>query len=324
MANIPPTILIIGGVLLLLMIVGVGFSISREKSLVDERLESYMGGQDYDELEFGSSDDKEKTGVITAMANKMAERSSKSEKINEMLEMADMKLKAGEYYLMVIIASLGLGVLAWFLYGQYAALAGLVGGSMIPKMVVKKTQSKRFQNFNDQLADMLNLMVNGLRAGFSTMQALEAVSKELPAPISTEFKRVVMEIQLGITMEDAFENLLMRIPSEDLDLCITAINVQREVGGNLAEVLETISHTVRERVKIKGDIKTLTSQVVYSGRFLSMMPVILSFLLWAINPSYMGEFFLKPKICGYGLLACGGMMIFTGYTVMGKIADIEV
>ena len=118
--------------------------------------------------------------------------------------------------------------------------------------------------FNDQLADMLNLMVNGLRAGYSTMQAMEAVSKELPAPICDEFRRVVQEMQLGVPMEHALDNLLRRIPSDDLDLVVTAINVQREVGGNLAEILDTISYTIRERVRIKGEIATLTAQGMLS------------------------------------------------------------
>ena len=106
---------------------------------------------------------------------------------------------------------------------------------------MKNLQAKRLLKFDDQLPDMLNLMVNGLRAGYSTMQAMEAVSKELPPPICDEFRRVVQEMQLGVSMEKALDNLLRRIPSDDLDLVITAINVQREVGGNLAEILDTIS-----------------------------------------------------------------------------------
>ena len=102
---------------------------------------------------------------------------------------------------------------------------------------------------------------------------MEAVSRELPAPISDEFHRVVQEIQLGIPTEKALDNLCRRIPSDDLDLVVTAMNVQREVGGNLAEILDTISHTIRERVRIKGEIRVLTSQVMYSGKFLAMMPL---------------------------------------------------
>jgi tight adherence protein B len=175
---------------------------------------------------------------------------------------------------------------------------------------------------------MLNLMVNGLRAGYSTMQAMEAVSKELPAPICDEFRRVVQEMQLGVSMQAALENLLRRIPSEDLDLVITAINVQREVGGNLAEILDTISYTIRERVRIKGEIRVLTTQVMYSGRFLSMMPLFVMGILYLLNREYMMEYF-KPENnanipCGYIALACAATLIMIGYVVMNKIGDIEV
>jgi tight adherence protein B len=145
---------------------------------------------------------------------------------------------------------------------------------------MSRASSPALVRFNEQLGDMLNLMVNGLRAGYSTMQAMEAVSKELPAPICDEFRRVVQEMQLGVSMQQSLDNLLRRIPSEDLDLVITAINVQREVGGNLAEILDTISYTIRERVRIKGEIRVLTTQVMYSGRFLSMMPIFVMGILY--------------------------------------------
>ena len=196
---------------------------------------------------------------------------------------------------------------------------------MLPRFYVRRQQSQRLTRFNDQLADMLNLMVNGLRAGYSTMQAMEAVSRELPAPISDEFRRVVQEMQLGITMERALENLLRRIPSEDLDLVVAAMNVQREVGGNLAEILDTISHTIRERVRIKGEIRVLTSQVMYSGRFLSMMPLFIFGALWVLNRPYMMQFFNpETRIVGIVALVIAGMMILAGYFVMRKISSIEV
>jgi len=176
---------------------------------------------------------------------------------------------------------------------------------------------------------MLNLMVNGLRAGYSVMQALEAVSRELPAPISDEFRRVVQEMQIGISMEKALENLLRRIPSEDLDFVVTAVNVQREVGGNLAEILDTISFTIRERVRIKGEIRIMTAQVRTSGAVLSLIPVFLGVALWFISPEYIGTFFaVSPStpqpICGISAVGTIVGMIVAGYFVMQKIADIEV
>ncbi len=176
---------------------------------------------------------------------------------------------------------------------------------------------------------MLNLMVNGLRAGYSTMQAMEAVSRELPAPISDEFHRVVQEMQIGIPMEKALDNLLRRIPSDDLDFVITAINVQREVGGNLSEILDTISFTIRERVRIKGEIRVMTAQVRTSATVLSLIPVFLAIALWFVSPEYIGSFFtessvLPQPLCGIVAVATIIGMIVLGYFVMMKIADIEV
>jgi tight adherence protein B len=157
------------------------------------------------------------------------------------------------------------------------------------------------------------------------LQAMEAVSRELPPPINDEFRRVVQEMQLGVSMDKALDNLLRRIPSDDLDLVITAINVQREVGGNLAEILDTISYTIRERVRIKGEIRVLTSQVMYSGRFLSMMPLIVIGILYLLNREYMMEFFKEENVpCGYIALGVGALLIVSGYFAMNKLGEIEV
>ena len=156
------------------------------------------------------------------------------------------------------------------------------------------------------------------------MQALEAVSRELPAPISDEFRRVVQEMQIGISMEAALENLLRRIPSDDLDFVVTAINVQREVGGNLSEILDTISFTIRERVRIKGEIRVMTANVRTSGMVLSMIPVFLTLALWFVSPEYIGSFFARGPVCGWSAVGVVVGMIASGYFVMMKIADIEV
>ena len=157
------------------------------------------------------------------------------------------------------------------------------------------------------------------------MQALEAVAKELPPPISDEFRRVVQEMQLGIPMDTALDNLTRRIPSKDLDLLVTAMNVQREVGGNLAEILDTISHTIRERVRVKGEIRILTSQVMMSGRFLAIMPIGVIVIMYFINRGYMMRFFNPAtRMFGIPALIAGAIMIMIGYFLMTKIASIEV
>jgi tight adherence protein B len=205
-------------------------------------------------------------------------------------------------------------------------LIGAVIGTFVPRFYVKRQQRQRLNRFNDQLSDMLNLMVNGLRAGYSTMQAMEAVSRELPSPISDEFRRVVQEMQLGVPMETALDNLLRRIPSDDLDFVITAINVQREVGGNLSEILDSISFTIRERVRIKGEIRVMTAQVRASGTLLAIIPIILTLILWFLNREYLMSFFTQAPLpwCGWASVGLIVVMISSGYFAMMKIADIEV
>jgi tight adherence protein B len=319
-------ILIIGGAFaLILLIAGVVISLTGERTAVEERLGRYVN-TDLPTAE-------EKKAAATPMTNWINDRvtgSSYGDSISRDLARADIKLKPGEFIMLMAISAFGFGLITWFIGGQslLVGLAGAAFGLFVPRFYVKSQQGKRLQRFNDQLGDMLNLMVNGLRAGYSTMQAMEAVSKELPAPICDEFRRVVQEMQLGVSMQQALDNLLRRIPSDDLDLCITAINVQREVGGNLAEILDTISYTIRERVRIKGEIRVLTTQVMYSGRFLAMMPIFVMGILYVLNREYMMEFF-KPENnagipCGYIGLACSAILIMVGYVVMNKIGDIEV
>jgi tight adherence protein B len=181
------------------------------------------------------------------------------------------------------------------------------------------------KKFDDQLGDMLNLMVNGLRAGYSTLQAMEAVSRELPAPICDEFHRVVQEMQLGLTMEDALDHILRRIRSDDLDLVVTAINVQREVGGNLAEILDVISYTIRERVRIKGEINSLTAQGRATAWVISAMPIALMGILFLVNRSYMMTFFNpETRTCGIPMLVCGGSLVGSGFYIVQRMVKIDI
>jgi len=151
---------------------------------------------------------------------------------------------------------------------------------------------------------------------------METVAKELPPPISVEFTRVVREIGLGLSNEQAMNNMLRRIQSDDLDLMITAINVQHEVGGNLSEILETIGHTIRERVRIKGEIRVLTAQGMISGYIISFLPVGLGLLLYLMNPNYMGAMF--KELCGWIMVAVAVTGIITGFIAIQKIVRIEV
>jgi tight adherence protein B len=329
----PTTILIFGGAAaLILLVIGLIVTATEERSLVDERLE-YLEDQGVQVIP--------KKAIIGDWVGKQATRYTWGQSLTRSLARADIKMKTGEFVLVIIILTIVGGFIGWFLGGRAGAggetsalqmlanipgiLIGAIAGFFAPILYLKRQQGKRLIKFDNQLADMLNLMVNGLRAGYSIMQALEAVSKELPPPISDEFRRVVQEMQIGIPMDVAMENLVRRIPSKDLDLLVTAINVQREVGGNLAEILDTISHTIRERVRVRGEIRILTSQVLTSGRFLAIMPIAVIIIMYFINRAYMMRFFNPAtRMFGIPALIIGASMILIGYFLMIRIAKIEV
>lgn len=311
-----------GGLVIIIIIIGLVITSRSERGLVEERLGKYL-----EEEEKPEKKGKQATTAVTGWVSKQVEKTTWGERIARDLARADIKLKPGEFLFIYAGVVVGLAGLAYLLGGRniVSALIGMVFGFILPRIYINRQKNRRLTRFNDQLADMLNLMVNGLRAGYSTLQALEAVSKELPPPISEEFRRVVQEVQLGISLERALDNLLRRIPSEDLDFVVTAINVQREVGGNLAEILDVISYTIRERVRLKGEIRVLTTQVSYSSRILSLLPVGVLLVLWFINQQYVMEFFRpENRTCGLIALGVAGVMIVIGYVTMQRIANIEV
>lgn len=318
------SVLIIGGVFaFILLVIGLIVSAREEKRFVAERLDRFTK-----EAAASVVTAQPRTSPVAEFLTSQVTRFSWGQSLSRELARADLKLRVGEYLLLMLITSVGVGAVAWYIGGRttLSAVIGAVIGFFLPRLYVGRMKNRRLQRFDEQLGDMLSLMVNGLRAGYSTIQALEAVAKELPPPISDEFRRVVQEMQIGLSMETALANLYRRVPSKDLDLVITAMNVQREVGGALAEILDTISDTIRERVRIKGEIRVLTSQVMISGRFLSLMPVFLAVGMYFLNRDYMSNFYKRDEwfIVGIGSLCLGAAMIIIGYSVMKKIADIEV
>src|SRR5574341_444433 len=294
-------IIVIGGIIvIILLVIGVIVSTSSEQTLMEQRLSQYLG-----EEKPASVEHEAESSALADWMSKRIERTSFGDRVSQSLARADMKFKVSEYLALIFIATVVLGGLAWLVGGRniISLLIGAVVGFFALSFYVRQQQAKRLNKFNDQLSDMLSLMVNGLRAGYSTMQAMEAISKELPTPICDEFRRVVQEMQIGIPMEAALENLLRRIPSDDLDFVITAVNVQREVGGNLSEILDTISFTIRERVRIKGEIRVMTAQVRASGTLLSIIPMALALVLWFMNPGYLLSFFDGPSpLCGWAAI----------------------
>ncbi len=316
-----------GGLGLAMLLIGLLLSVFGGQSVVEERLGRYSeaGGMTF-AGETAAEGGVQRPSPLSDFFNRMGEGTDLFDGISKNLAQANIKLRPAEYIAAIVASSLGAGFVGMVLgRSVIIGVLGLIVGPFIPGIYVKSTLGRRLKQFDNQLGDMLNLMVNGLRAGYSTLQAMEAVSRELAPPISDEFRRVVQEMQLGIPMEDALEHLIRRIESDDLDLVITAINVQREVGGNLAEILDTISFTIRERVRIKGEISALTAQGRATAWVISALPIVLTAVLFVVNREYVMEFFNpETRTCGYPLLGLAGLMVVIGFIAVQKIVAIDI
>jgi len=261
---------------------------------------------------------------IAGMVDRAVSRQTFAQRLARDLARADLKITVGEY-LVAVAVLVCLGILMGMVTRNLVIALALVGAAIaVPRLVVAQRRTRRLQDFNSQLADTITLIANSMRSGYALLQAMELVSRESRAPMSTEFERVVREVGLGLSPEEALGNLVRRIQSDDLELMVTAINVQREVGGNLAEILDTISTTIRDRVKLKGEIRVLTSQQQYSGYIIAAMPIALALVLFAINPNYMTRLFTETHWCGFCLVGSSLGLILAGFFVILKIVNIEV
>jgi tight adherence protein B len=290
---------------------------------IEDRLEQYTSGViEPTALETG---EKEKgPSFLAAGVDKAIAGRGFADKIATQLARADLKLTPGEYVIVNIASVLGFFLIGYLLFHKnwFLAIAAAVAGFYAPSIYVKFQQRRRLNAFNDQLGDAINLLANSLRSGYSLLQSMETAAKELPSPISVEFARVVREIGLGLSNEQAMSNMLRRIQSDDLDLMITAVNVQHEVGGNLAEILEVIGYTIRERVRIKGEIRVLTAQGMISGYVISFLPIVLGLVLYLMNPDYISAMF--TEFCGWIMVGVAVIGIVTGFIAIQKIVRIEV
>jgi tight adherence protein B len=330
----PPLLLLLLAAASLLVVFGAGIALvtGGSRGNVDKRLEQFVGATDVvdvvEEIEADRGDDLADR-LDTALSGRGFFAPTK-----ERIAKADLKLRVTEYIVLVILSAIGVGVATYFVMNRAfpVALIGALVGMQLPKYYVSFAAGKRMRAFDNQLSDTLNLWVNALRSGYSVLQGMEAIATELPPPVSREFERVVQEVRLGLGLEEALANMYRRVPSEDLDLIITAVNIQREVGGNLAEILDTISFTIRERVRIKGEIRTLTAQGRISGWVVGLLPLALAGVLYAINGEYMSQLWEKDKPwvlepylpCGWVVVGSGLFMMLMGMLAIRKIVDIEV
>jgi tight adherence protein B len=264
---------------------------------------------------------------IAARVDKAVSQRTFGKTVARKLAQADLKLTLFEFFLLKgLFVALGLSVGLYVGRGGAVqqvifSIVGLIVGFFAPDLFVKYRTGRRLKAFNEQLGDTIGLLANSLRSGYSLLQSMELVSRESTDPIGAEFKRVVREVGLGLSPQDALQNLLRRMPSDDLDLMITAINIQYEVGGNLAQILDTISHTIRERVRIKGEIQVLTAQGRVSGYIISALPLLIGVFISIVNPTYMNTLWAFPWII---LPVCGFILMAVGFFTIMKIVNIEV
>jgi tight adherence protein B len=240
-----------------------------------------------------------------------------------LLYQANLKWTAGGLLLMTC-AAFAIPAYVAYLKTNSTLLSLLVGVAIgaTPFLFVLFKRGQRFKKFETELPDALELMVSALRVGHSLNAALSLVSRECPDPISTEFRICFDEQNYGLELRTAMDNLVTRVPLQDMKIVCTAILIQKESGGNLAEVLEKTSHVIRERFRLKRQIMTHTAQGRLTGIILTLLPVVLGILLYFLNPKSMS--LLWTRDIGIKLLYTSAAMTFVGGLIIRKIVDIDV
>jgi tight adherence protein B len=243
------------------------------------------------------------------------------------LDQADLRLRVGEYAALRVVMALLFFALAFVLIPSrtVAMVIGIalgVVGFLAPAFFVRYRKRKRLNKLESQLEEALTLSANSLKAGFGLLQSLELAAQQLEHPISTELRRTLHDINVGSSTEDALLALSERAASYDLDIVITAILIQRSVGGNLAEILETVAHTMRERARIRGHVKAVTSQQRLTGYILGVLPIAVMGLLFLVAREYMSPLF--TTLAGQVLLVGAGLLELMGILLIRRILAIEV
>ncbi len=295
-----------------------------DRTTLDKRLRRY-GGRAYQ-----LTDEEQKQAAsqqVTQMLAKRVEASISGRTFAAALQTdlarANLRLTVGEFLILQTAAGAVVGMLAWLISGAvFVGILFSAFGWMAAKFWLGRRQSARLKAFNNQLPDTIALMSNSLRSGLSLVQSMEMISREAEPPISEEFQRVVREIGLGVGPQDALLHLVRRVASDDLELLVTAILVQFEIGGNLSRILDSIANTIRERVKLHGEIRTMSAQGRMAGYVLSGLPVAIGGLLMLIAPSYMGSLFTPGPWLVLPAMAIVGIIM--GTLVIRKLVAIEV
>jgi tight adherence protein B len=311
---------------LVAIFIGLERALSSDTKRLDERLLRYGARRlvILDEVTGETRQQSQAAAAVTGTVSRAIQGRSFAENLQGDLARADLKLTAAEFLTIQGLLCVVLGLTGFVLLQNPFALP-LLGavGFFLPRIWMGRRQGKRLNAFNEQLADTIALMGNSLRSGMSLLQSMELISREGAAPTGPEFARVVREIGLGLSPQDALLHLVRRIKSDDLDLAVIAIMVQHEVGGNLSRILDTIAYTIRERVKLKGEIRSITAQQRLAGLILAGLPLFVSGALVLLTPTYILAFF-NPIGPWTILPVIGGIGIIIGFLVIQKIVAIEV
>ncbi|MBI2845856.1 MAG: type II secretion system F family protein [Chloroflexi bacterium] len=307
---------------ILVLFIGLARTLGAEQEVIESRLGRYTQ-RGFERAATPGGGERERTFLpFVAGLEKVISRQSFAERMSTELARADLKLTVTEWLLFYVISIVIGLIIGLILFRDALGLVGAVFGFVFPNFYLRRRQGQRLRSFNNQLGDAIVLLANSLRSGYSLLQSMETLSAELPPPISDEFRRVVREIGLGLSTDQALDNLLRRINSGDLDLMITAVKIQHEVGGNLAEILETIGETIRERVRLEGEIRALTALQRGTGTLLTFLPVGLGMVLYAMNRPYISLLFTDP--CGQIMLGIAAFGVIVGGLAIHRLSKIEV
>ena len=243
--------------------------------------------------------------------------------LKRMIDQADLHITPSRLIMFSAMAGMlgGLAAAVVTIYMMFWLVGGLVAASL-PFAHVWWKRKKRFDAFLEHLPDALDLMSRGLSAGHAFSESLHMVSSEMPEPIASEFRKTYEEQNLGLSLKLALENLTQRMPVLDLKMCVTAVLIQRETGGNLAEILEKVAITIRERFRIMGDLKTLTTSSRMSAWLLCGLPIFVTFVITVMNPEYMSVLWKDQR--GHYLIATALFLQVTGMLIVRKILNIKI
>ncbi|MCS6803544.1 MAG: type II secretion system F family protein [Acidobacteriota bacterium] len=289
---------------------------------VDERLESLLRsevGQKSEELQILREDIASQLSSF----NRFVLKSSLGNRLYQLIEQADVNMRPMQVILLCIVLSAFTGIFLWYIRGS-ALVAFVIGAiaSTVPILYLLQMRKKRLALFLEQLPDALDLVTRALRAGHAFTSALQTVATEMPDPIAKEFRRTSEETNLGMSLKASLEHLTERIPILDLKLAVTAILIQRETGGNLAEILENIADVIRERFKILGQVRVYTAQGRLTGWVIGLIPFGLMVYIYIVNPDYISVLFTHPM--GKMMLIAGLISEALGVLVIRKIVRIKV